>query len=123
MEEKRELELQLEGEDAKESNLFSLQDWIKQERIAGLKVQVKSTPPKEGEMGGELLAILSVVLAAPAIVELVKCIRDWIKSRKPKVKIKLQLAESKTVEIDAENLPETQLLIEQVLAIVEESKK
>lgn len=115
-----ELKLQLQGQDATEETLFSLEDWIRQERIPELTVQAISSPPESGHMG-EPLTILSVVLASAAVVELVKSIHIWITATRPKVKVKLQIDEFKTIEIEADNLPENQLLIDKILAAVKDS--
>lgn len=116
-----ELELGLQGADATEQTLYSLQDWLKKEEITGLRVEIKSSPPKAEQMGVELITILSVVLASAAVVELVKSIHVWIQSTRPKVKVKIQVSESKAIEIDAENLPDSEALINKVLSILDES--
>ena len=117
----KELEFLLEGQDATQSTIFSLQNWIKQEKIDDLEeLTVKTSPPKEEEMGVEPVSILAVVLGSAAVVQLVKSIHVWIKSSKPKVKMKI-IVNSKTIEIEAENLRDTQSLVEQVLEIFEQS--
>lgn len=115
------LEVKLEGHDATERTLYSLQDWIKQERISGLSARRKSIPPKADEMGADPVTILSVVLASAAVVELVKSIHVWIKNTRPKVKVKIQLTESKFIEIEAENLSaDPQDLIDETLEKLKE---
>ena len=117
------LNLNLQGEDATEQTLFSLEDWIKQEQISDLKIQTKSGVPQPGNMGVDPISILSVVLASKAVVELVKCIHAWIQATRPKVKVKLQLSEFKTVEIDAENLPDVNSLIAKISADLQETEE
>lgn len=115
------LNLALQGEDATEDTMFSLQDWILQEQISGLKqVEPEEGQTEPGKMGIDPITVLSVVLASKAVVELVKAIHVWIQSTRPKVKVKVQLAEGMFVEIDAENLAETDELLQQVLAKVEQ---
>lgn len=80
--------------------------WIERERLDAVeKVEQKTAPPKEGEMGPSLLAILGVVLGAKATVELVKSIHKWIETRKRKVSITIEV-EGKTITVDCES-PET----------------
>lgn len=118
---KKELEFLLEGRDATQPTIFSLQDWIKQENIPDLEeLTVKTSPPKEEEMGVEPVSILAVVLGAEAVVQLVRSIHVWIKTSRPKVKMKI-IVNSKTIEIEAENLPDTQSFVDRVLAIFEQS--
>ena len=65
--------------------------WIRRERIDGFEdIEQAKLPPKEGEMGPSLLAVLGVVLGANATVELVKSIHKWIETRKRKVKITIE---------------------------------
>ena len=118
-----ELELKLQGPEASDQTFLSLQDWIKKEKIAELKVQKKIIPPKQEHMGADPITILSVVLASTAVVELVKSIHTWIKSTRPKVKIKLQLAESQVIEMEGENLPDLQLLIDKILEKLKEAQE
>lgn len=116
-----ELNLALQGEDATEGIMFSLQDWILQEKISGLKQVVPVHGQTEpGKMGIDPITVLSVVLASKAIVELVKAIHIWIQATRPKIKIKVQLAEEMFVEIDAENLSETDDFLQQVLSKVKQ---
>ena len=121
-----ELELQLQGHDATEATLFSLQDWIRQERLPGVQVQVKTSSPKPGEMGVEPVTILSVVLtSAEKVVGLVKSIFICRESRRPKLTVKLKIGEY-FVEIEEENLLDSQSaqsVIDQVFEIVKESRR
>lgn len=104
-------EIELTGTDANEQTTLSLQDWIKNEQIEEMSVKRKSGIPQKGDMGADPLTILSVVLAAPAVVELVKSIHVWIQSRKPKCKIKIS-GSGNVVELDSENIPELQSLLD-----------
>jgi hypothetical protein len=110
-----EMEVELMGTDATESSVLSLQDWIKNESITGLQSQRKTAPPAKGELGLELLPVLSIILGSAAVVELVKSIHVWLKYRRPKVKVKFRVGPSEVV-IDAENLPQQQEFVEKVLA-------
>ncbi len=116
-----ELDLGLEGQDATEQTLYSLQDWLKQEKIKGLRIETKSSPPKTGQMGADFIPILTAFLTSAAVVELVKSIHVWIQATRPKIKIKIQIPVDKTIEVDASNLPDTQALVDQVMAMLDES--
>jgi hypothetical protein len=67
-------------------------------------VRQAETPPKPGEQGPTLLAILTVVLAGRATVELVRSIHRCIEARRPKTTIKIKTAK-RTIEIDCMNPP------------------
>lgn len=110
------LGLELQGSEANEETLSSLQDWIQQEQISGLKqLKPELGDAEPGKMGIDPITVLSVVLASKAVVELVKAIHVWIQSTRPKVTMKVQIAEGTFVEVTAENLPEMDLFVEQVM--------
>ncbi len=111
------IELQLEGTDDVENSLFDLHDWINRERIRGLSVRRDTVPPKPGEMGPELVELLSVVgpIAAPVLVELVKSAFGWFRMRRPAMKIIVRIGPN-SIEIDTNNLGNEQEIIERVLA-------
>jgi Effector Associated Constant Component 1 len=115
------IDLNIQGNDASEETIFSMEDWIRQAKIAGLKVESQNTIPENEAMGEPVSMVLSVVLASAAVVELVKSIHVWIKSTRPRVKIKVHFGMDKIVEIDAENLPNEDLLIESVLSALKDS--
>jgi Effector Associated Constant Component 1 len=97
-----EIKLQLEGQEADEGNLLALQDWLKRSEIQGLNVERDKSRPAEGEMG-DVSAVLSVALGSAAVVEMVRALHTWIKTRRRNVSIKIKL-DGKEVEINAENL-------------------
>lgn len=114
------LELELQGSDATEETTIAVQDWIRREQIEGLRVERKSAPAVEGQMGIDPLTALSVVLGSAAVVELVKSLHVWIRTRRPQLKIKLKVGDS-DLEINAQNLPDQQALIERALTIAKAS--
>ena len=98
-----ELSLDLDGADAR-AQTTDLHDWLQQARIRGVEtLEQRQQPPKPGEQGPELLAILGVVLAGPAVVELVRSIHRWIEASRPSVTITMKSADGRTVTIDARN--------------------
>ena len=116
-----EIQLQLGGPDGTEKTVSSLQDWLRKERIAGAKIETKYGAPRPGEMGLEPSTILSVILGAQAMVELVKSIHVWIQARKPKAIVTVEIegdgaGAKKKVTIDAENLLDQESFVENVLS-------
>ena len=115
------LKLALDGPDANEDTLLSLEDWIREEHISGVKkVEPEAGKAEPGKMGLDPITVLSVILASSAMLELVKSIHVWIRSTRPKVKVKVQLQENRFIEIDAENIPDLNVFLEEVLAKVQD---
>ena len=114
------VQLELEGADATEDMIFDLQDWINRERIQGVRAQQESIPPKPGELGADLAAIISIVgPLAPGLVEVVKSVFGWLKMRRPTLKIRVKVGEE-VIEIEGENLSNEQQVIERVSALVDQ---
>jgi hypothetical protein len=115
------VELELQGPDAAQSTVRALQDWVRRERIEGLRIEPRRRPPVEGQMGVDPTTILSVVLGSAAAVEmareLAKSLHIWLETRRPRLKIRVRLNGSE-VEIDGQNLPEQQVVIDKVLALI-----
>jgi hypothetical protein len=77
--------------------------WLHEARIRGVDtLRQEQRPPGPGEQGPELLALLSVVLSGPAIIELVRSIHRWIEASRPTVTITIKSGE-RTVSIDSRN--------------------
>ena len=118
------LNLEMQGQDANTEMTFSLQDWIQQEKISGLKqIQAQYGESVDGKMGIDPITAISVILASKAVVELVKAIHVWIQESRPRLKVKIHLAEGASVEIDAENLPESEQIISQILEKIDSLEK
>jgi hypothetical protein len=98
------LRIELQGPDATENTTLDIQDWLRRERLVGLQIERESGHPEEGQMGAELVPILSVVLGSAALVELVKCLHVWLTVRRPRVKIKVTIG-NRLAEMEADNLP------------------
>lgn len=109
------IEVELIGTDATEHNVLSLQDWILNEQIGGLRVKRKTGSPKDSEMGLDPLTILTIVLGSKAVVELVKSIHVWIQTRNPKLKVIFRRGD-KELEVYAENMPDIQGLLDKLLS-------
>jgi Effector Associated Constant Component 1 len=90
-----------------------LRDWLHEGRLKDVEsVDQVETPPKLGEQGPELLAILTVVLSAKATLELVRSIHRYIEARRPKIEIEFKTA-GKSFKIKAENPPSVSELMAQ----------
>jgi hypothetical protein len=100
------LSISIEGEGpiaVKETS--DLRDWLHEARLREVKgVVQQKRAPKPGEQGPELLQILQVALAAPAVIDLVGCIRAYIIARRPSLTITVK-TKSGTLRIDARNPP------------------
>jgi hypothetical protein len=115
------VQLELAGTDATEDTIFDLQDWINRERIQGIRAQQESIPPKPGEMGAELAAVISIAgpILSPVLVEVVKSVFGWLKMRRPTLKIRVKVGEE-VIEIEGENLSNEQQVIERVSALADQ---
>ena len=110
-----ELRINLEGAAADERTTLDLQDWLRRERLQGARI---GRPPAEATpetMGLDPATILSVVLGAEAVVELVKSIHVWLKTRKPKLHVVLKTADGE-VTIDGENISDEQSFLTHALS-------
>ena len=110
--------LRLEGQDDGEDSLIDLQDWINRERIHGIRVQRGSKPFAAGEMGAELSDTLAVIgpIVTPVLVELIKSAFGWLRTRNPKVKIKLKVG-SNLAEVELTNVSNEQQIIKEISAL------
>jgi hypothetical protein len=90
-----------------------LRDWLHNARIREVeRVIQEESPPKRGEQGPTLLAVLTVVLGSRALVELVRSVFRCIEARTPKTKITIT-AGKKSITIDCVNPPPLAELVEQ----------
>ena len=104
--------IEIEGNDAVEEATI-LNDWLHESRINEVKtIKQEEMPPKPGEQGPTLLAILTVVLGSKAIVELVRSIHHYIdaqaQNKKSTVTVKLK---GGSIKIESTNLPPLSELI------------
>lgn len=118
------IELQLEGQDVNEQTLLSIQEWIKQERIQGLRVQPKTGAPTEGQMGLEIGKILGLVIKGTKQAEkLIGSLYNWLKKvNRGKLKIKLKTNDFE-FEMDSENPSEQQTVINSFLELIKNSSE
>jgi hypothetical protein len=111
------LDIGLAGAEDNQELLRSLEDWIRQEKINDLQASPKSGSPAVGRMGADLATVLSVVLGAPAVVALVKCLQSWVAQRRPKARVEL-ITKKVSIVIDTENMPDTAMLIDHVIPLL-----
>jgi hypothetical protein len=105
------MELAIEGEGPKAiQEISDLRDWLHDARLREVKsLEQQKRAPKEGEQGAELLQAIEVILAAPAVLVLVGCIRDYIIASRPSMTITLK-TKSGMLRIDARNPPPSEEL-------------
>jgi hypothetical protein len=98
------MELSVEGEGRSSvQEISDLREWLHETRLRDVQsVSQKTRPPGPGEQGPELIDILQVVLATPAVLALIGCIREYVVARRPKTKITIK-TERGSVVIDAQN--------------------
>jgi hypothetical protein len=98
------MELTIEGNGSESvEEIRALHNWLREARLDDIQsISQKILPPKPGEQGPELLDVLQIVLAAPAVITLIKCIKDYIVATRPKFKITVK-TEKGSVTIDAQN--------------------
>jgi len=90
-----------------------LREWLHSARISQIdKLTQEELPPKPGEQGPELLAIVTVILGSKALVELIHSIHRYIEARTPKTRIEIKNGD-KVIIIDSTNPPSVSELVRQ----------
>lgn len=113
-----ELTLKIKGQESLKETT-ELVRWLREERIREVSsVSQVEEPPKLGEQGPTLLAVIGIVLGAKATIELVKSIHHWIDARKRKITI-IIVTKDKKILIDCENPPDIIDLISSISEIAE----
>jgi hypothetical protein len=112
------LDIGLAGAADNQDLIRSLEDWIRQERITDLQVSPKIDGPPVDRMGADLTAVLSVVLGAPAVVALVKCLQSWVAQRRPKARVEV-VSKKFSFVIDTENMPDPAILIDHLVPLLQ----
>jgi hypothetical protein len=114
-----ELSLEIEGAGSV-AETAELRTWLRNARIRDVeKITQEEQPPKPGEQGPALLAIMTVVLGSKAVVALIQSIHKYIAAKTPKTKIKIKVGK-KLVEIDCSNAPPLPELVAQAKALLAE---
>lgn len=100
------MELLIEGDGpAASKEIAELREWLHEARLRDVEeVSQQKRPPGPGEQGPELLQLLNVVLAAPAVLALVASLRAYIVASRPSMTITVK-TKAGSVKIDARNPP------------------
>jgi hypothetical protein len=105
------MQVDLEPTGPDEGAVRSLQDWLRRERIAGMRVAPVAEPPGPEHMGADMVAALSVVLGSAAVVELVRSLHVWLRSRVPTVGVTIRM-EGTEIVLDGRNLPDVERMVQ-----------
>ncbi|MDA0575999.1 effector-associated constant component EACC1 [Burkholderia gladioli] len=112
-----EITMAIEGSRAAEQTT-DLRAFLFEARLPGIQtIDQQMEPPKAGEQGPAALAALTVILGAPAVVELVRGIFRYIEARRPKIKITVKTGEH-SVEIDCVNPPSLEKVVDSIEKIL-----
>lgn len=116
------MRIQIETPDAPASAAM-LMTWLRREDGLDLRnLQQERRAPEAGEMGPELLPIVTAILASPLIAELVKSIFEWLKASRHKRPIKITAGDL-TLECSPEDADEMSKIIEKLEALVGDDKR
>ena len=104
------LAIDVVGDESAAEDVFSLEDWIRNAERIDASVTEQPASRSGEEMGAEVL--LSVVLAAPAIVELIKSIHVWIKTRHKTLQVKVTAPDGTVIDVSAESADDLAAAVE-----------
>lgn len=98
-----EVSLRLKVDEARrpDDEVVALEDWLRRARIHGLHAHREKLPIQPGEMGPELLPILTLVLSSTVLAELIKALHGWLTSRRRKVSLELEVGDRR-IRIESE---------------------
>jgi len=109
------IDISLESDDPP-SDTVALQDWIRREDIDGLQIQRRIVPGPEGTMG-DAGSILEIVLGSAAVVQLVRSIHIWLKTRRRNIKIHLKTKDT-DLKIEVDSLDDEQAIVQKVEGLI-----
>lgn len=100
------MNLLIEGEGSEAvQETADLLDWLHEARLRDVQEIVQDKlPPRPGEQGPEMLQALQIVLAAPAVIALVGCVKAYIAAKKPTMRMTFKTKDGSLV-LDAQNPP------------------
>lgn len=96
-----------------EDEILALDDWLRLARVPSLRAVRETSPIRSGEMGMELLPILTVVLSSTVLAELVRTLHGWLTSRRRKVAIELE-REGRRIRLESESGESVEALLARV---------
>jgi len=112
------LDIRLESDDPLDS--VALQDWIRREDIEGAAIQRRILPGEKGTMG-DAGSILEIVLGSAAVVQLVRSIHLWLKTRRRRIKIHLK-AKDTDLTIEVDSLDDEQAIVKKAEGLIKAAK-
>ena len=74
-----------------EQEVVALEDWLRRAHLQDVSMRRERQSIRPGDMGAELLPIITAVLSSAAVVELIKVIHDWVTSRSRPVEVELEI--------------------------------
>jgi hypothetical protein len=87
------------------AELESLQDWLRQEQELSGRVALATSSPREGELGLPAETLVVAVGSGGALSVLAASLKAWLSlPRRSDVRIKVQAADGRTVEISADRV-------------------
>lgn len=107
------VKVELTDAQSPEDEIFALDDWLRRARVPGLRARREREPIRPGEMGVELLPILTVVLSSTVLAELVRALHAWLASRRRKVTIELEI-EGRRIRLESETSETVESLLTRV---------
>jgi hypothetical protein len=96
-----------------EHEALALEDWLRLARVRGLRAARHSQPIRLGEMGPELLPILTLVLSSTVLAELARALHGWLTTRRRKVAIELEI-EGRRIRVESESGESVESLLARV---------
>jgi Effector Associated Constant Component 1 len=105
----------IEGENTFEE-LTSLQDWIRNQKINGLRIELANPPTSDESMGSLSSAISLYHTSKDTLKQTFQSIDAWSKNRNPKIQVKMKnLKSGFEIEINAENISNLETVIDRFL--------
>lgn len=73
-------------------NAEDLKKWLSRERTLPIEhMHQETSAPKPDELGPELLPILTLVLASPVVVEVVKAVFGWLEAKRSESSVSMEI--------------------------------
>ena len=101
--------------DGQDSDVESLQDWLRGEPELRGNVRQSETPGPAGAMGAVVDVIVGVV-SSGAATTLAKSLQVWLTQRRADVALKILGPEGREVVLDAKRIPDAERLVNTALA-------
>ena len=101
-------EIEVTGTNSME-DASDLQIWLKREKCLSIEaLDQKPQQSRPGEMGSELIPILTLILASPMITELIRSLFSWLEAKRKTHPITVSIGDKKVTfkSSDIENVKE-----------------